>query len=227
MTNPRVNLIDDHDPKKHYGVVTATVLNPVDPLLLGRIQVQLSFIDCLDLSSWARVVVPMAGLGHGNYFIPNIGDQVLVAFENGDINAPYIVGSLWNAISFPPLPTPLPQTRALRTLMGNQIVFSEILPTVTIQNGPTPPEVVPLPASPVGPYQTIELSPFGIEMTGGSIKLTAGLNSISITPFGITLEAGPTVKIDMNPLGIEIKAPNITVSGQADVSISGPLVRIN
>lgn len=91
-----------------YGVVVGRVINMLDPNALGRLQVQLPFIDALDLSPWARVASPMAGLFHGTYFIPNLGDEVLVAFEHGDINAPYIIGSLWNAVARPPLSSPVP-----------------------------------------------------------------------------------------------------------------------
>ena len=81
-------------------------------------------LDSLDLSPWARIALPMAGVLHGMYFIPNINDEVLVAFEHGDVNAPYIIGSLWNAMAPPPLQSPVPQIRAIRTLAGNQIVFT-------------------------------------------------------------------------------------------------------
>src|SRR5690606_29811971 len=119
-----------------------------DPMTLGRVQVQLPFIDSLDPSPWARIAMPMAGPLHGSYFIPDIGTEVLVAFEHGDIKAPYIIGCLWNATALPPLPSPLPQIRATRTLAGNQIVFTEVPPSVTIQTGPTPPGVIPAPPTP-------------------------------------------------------------------------------
>src|SRR5260370_21281620 len=109
--------------KKYYGVVTGRVINLLDPLTLGRVQVQLPFIDSVDLSPWARVAVLLAGPLHGSYFIPNIGDEVLVAFEHGDVNAPHIIGSLWNAMSPPPLPPPLSPTSLFQTLANNHIQF--------------------------------------------------------------------------------------------------------
>src|SRR5262245_22573693 len=101
---------------KFYGVVVGRVINPLDPMALGRVQVQLPFIDSTDLSPWARVAVPMAGPAHGTYFIPNLGDEVLLAFEHGDLRAPYIIGCLWNAMAPPPLPSPVAQIRMIRTL---------------------------------------------------------------------------------------------------------------
>jgi uncharacterized protein involved in type VI secretion and phage assembly len=44
----------------------------------------------------------MAGPGRGSYFLPEVDDEVLVAFEHGDVRSPYIVGSLWNGKDAPP-----------------------------------------------------------------------------------------------------------------------------
>ena len=151
----------DNGTKKYYGVTIGRVINPLDPLSIGRLQVQLPFIDSIDLAPWARICAPMAGIFSGSYYIPNVGDQVLVAFEHGDVNAPYILGSLWNIVQRPPLPSPLLQTRAIRTLVGNQIVFQEVPPAITIQNGPTSPVPIPSPPIPTGPYQTLKLDPTG------------------------------------------------------------------
>lgn len=217
--------------KKFYGVVTGTVINPLDPQGLGRVQVQLPFIDSLDLSPWARVAGPMAGIFHGTYFVPNPGDEVLVAFEHGDINAPYIIGSLWNMIWRPPLPSPLPQIRAIRTLAGNQIVFSEIPPTITIQAGPTPPAPIPMVPTPAGPA-TIAVT---MLPAGPVISLMAGINVINMTVAGIQMIAGDNM-INMTPAGINIvsaKNLNLSASGTINITagaactINASLVKIN
>jgi hypothetical protein len=213
--------------KKFYGVVTGRVINPVDPLMMGRVQVQLPFIDSLDLSPWARVAVPMAGPFCGAYFIPTIGDEVLVAFEHGDVNVPYIIGSLWNMVAQPPLPSPLAQIRATRTLVGNQIVMTEVPPSLTLQSGPTPPEALPSPPSPVGPYQTLMLSPAGIQIAGSpTITLAVGGSSIIITAAGITLQSGGS-SVAVTPAGVVIVGPALSMIGSADVTIVGGMVKIN
>ena len=56
--------------KKFYGVCTGRVSTSSIPFMLGRVQVQLPFIDSVDLSPWARVASPMAGPLHGYYMIP-------------------------------------------------------------------------------------------------------------------------------------------------------------
>jgi hypothetical protein len=212
--------------QKFFGVAVGQVINILDPMTLGRVQVRLPFLDAADLSPWARVAVPMAGIGHGHYFIPNLMDEVLVAFEHGDVNAPYIIGSLWNATAPPPLPSPVPQIRTMRTLAGNQIVFSEAPPTVTIQSGPTPPVVIPAPPTPAGP-PTVILSPAGIQ-------IIFGLNIINMTPDGITITGTPNINLAATA-SITLTAPNVSITGAAAVSVqsggaasvTAPVVKIN
>ena len=74
--------------RKFYGVVTGTVSSTDDPMHLGRVQVRLPFIDDSDSSPWARIAVPFAGRMSGHYFIPDVDDEVLVAFEQGAIGPP-------------------------------------------------------------------------------------------------------------------------------------------
>ena len=213
--------------KKYYGVTVGRVINMLDPLAIGRLQVQLPFVDSLDLAPWARVATPMAGMLAGEYFIPNIGDEVLIAFEHGDVNVPYIIGSLWNAIQRPPLPSPLPQIRTIRTPLGNQIVFTEVPPTLTIQNGPTSPVPIPSPPIPTGPYQTIMLGPQGIVVSALSVTVMAtaqmqivvGGNVISITPDGIKITSAGTLTLAAGA------AVNITAGGAC--SITAPLIKLN
>jgi uncharacterized protein involved in type VI secretion and phage assembly len=82
------------------------VSNNIDPLGLGRVEVRAPAIDSLDTLPWARVAVPLTGPPgappHGTYFIPQIGSEVLVAFEQGDPGHPYVVGALWNQGTPPP-----------------------------------------------------------------------------------------------------------------------------
>ena len=210
---------------KFYGVVTGRVINPLDPMFLGRVQVQLPFIDSIDLSPWARIALPMAGFGHGTYFIPNIGDEVLVAFEHGDVSAPYIIGSLWNAMAPPPLPSPLLQIRSIRTLVGNQVVFTEVPPTVTIQNAPTPPEILPSPPSPVGPHQTIALTPAGVQIFATSVQIISGTNVINMTPDGITISSAANLNL-LATGAITLTGSAVQING-ATVNIVGGLVTIN
>lgn len=214
--------------KKFYGVLTARVIGLEDPLTLGRVQVQLPSIDAVDLQPWARVAVPMAGLLHGSYFIPSVTDEVLVAFEHGDLKAPYIIGSLWSAFAPPPLPSPLAEIRAIRTLGGNQLVFTELPPSVTLQTGPTPPETLPMPASPTGPHHTVALSPAGIEiMSPTTIMLAVGQSTLVITPTSITLQSGGNV-VALTPGGVNITAGGpVSITAAGTCAVTAPLITLN
>jgi len=83
---------------KIYGVVSAIVTNNKDTDGLARIKVKFPWMgEAKDKeSNWVRIATLMAGNERGSYFIPEIDDEVLIAFENGDINSPYMIGALWN-----------------------------------------------------------------------------------------------------------------------------------
>jgi len=88
------------------GVVVAKVTNIADIENLGRVKVTFPWMPKtrgMEVESyWARLAAPSAGGNRGFLFLPEVNDEVLVAFENGDINCPYIVGQLWNKIDRPP-----------------------------------------------------------------------------------------------------------------------------
>ena len=84
------------------GVVVGLVTNNKDPEGLGRVKVKFPWLSDADESDWARVAAPMAGNDRGAYFLPEVDDEVLVAFEHGDARSPYVVGALWNGKDAPP-----------------------------------------------------------------------------------------------------------------------------
>ncbi len=86
-----------------YGVVVGVVTDNKDPDKLGRVKVKIPRLSADDESNWARVISFMGGKQMGGFFLPEVNDEVLVAFEYGDINIPYVLGSLWNGKDSPPL----------------------------------------------------------------------------------------------------------------------------
>lgn len=85
-----------------HGVVVGIVTNNKDPDGIGRVKVKFPWLSTDDESAWARVASPMAGKKRGIFFLPEVDDEVLVVFEHGDVNMPYIIGSLWNGVDLPP-----------------------------------------------------------------------------------------------------------------------------
>lgn len=84
------------------GVVVGIVTNNQDPDGMGRVKLKFPWLTDKDESNWARMAVPMAGKERGMYFLPEVDDEVLVAFEHGDVRFPYVVGALWNGKDAPP-----------------------------------------------------------------------------------------------------------------------------
>jgi uncharacterized protein involved in type VI secretion and phage assembly len=84
------------------GVAIAVVTQNRDPDGLGRVKLKFSWESEPRESDWARCAVPMAGKDRGTYFLPEVGDEVLVAFEREDMRFPYVLGALWNGQDAPP-----------------------------------------------------------------------------------------------------------------------------
>jgi uncharacterized protein involved in type VI secretion and phage assembly len=116
--------------KKYYGKYRGTVLNNVDPMQQGRIQVQVPDVSALIPSSWAMPCLPAAGIQNGLFTVPPIGAGVWVEFEQGDADFPIWVGGFWGspaevpalALTVPPAVPAL----TLQTTLGNGMVISDL-----------------------------------------------------------------------------------------------------
>jgi uncharacterized protein involved in type VI secretion and phage assembly len=92
-----------------FGVAPAVVVDDADPEGLGRVRLSFPWHagvptddPLAGTSAWARVAVPMAASNVGVAFRLAVGDDVLVAFEQGDIRFPYVIGGLWSRMNPPP-----------------------------------------------------------------------------------------------------------------------------
>ena len=112
---------------KMFGVVSALVTNVQDPQKLGRVKVCFPGLAGKPESDWARVVQPAAGAGRGFYWLPEVNDEVLVAFERGEAHRPYVVGALWNGKDKPMKDayTDENTTRMIQTKSGHQIILDD------------------------------------------------------------------------------------------------------
>lgn len=92
-----------YDLQKHrvFGLVLAIVTNNKDPDKLARVKVKYHMLDQQVESDWCRVVSFYAGKDRGAYWIPEVDDEVVIAFEHGDVNFPYVLGSVWNGVDTP------------------------------------------------------------------------------------------------------------------------------
>jgi len=109
------------------GVAVARVTANRDPEGLCRVQVRYPWHAEPAKRFWARLAMPMAGADRGVVFLPEPGDEVLVAFERGDLRYPYIVGALWNGNARPPETNPDGKNnrRVIKSRKGHQLVFDD------------------------------------------------------------------------------------------------------
>lgn len=91
--------------RRFFGVYPAQVVDNADPNQQGRVKVRHTWMQADEeqtYEAWARLATLMAGDNRGSWFIPDVDDEVLVAFEGGDPRLPYVVGALWNGQDTPP-----------------------------------------------------------------------------------------------------------------------------
>ena len=123
-----LRVLDDDGPEgqpRVYGVVVAVVTSVDDDQQLGRVRVRFSFGGRTE-SAWARIASPWAGSGNrGAYFVPEVDDEVLVAFADGNLGHPYILGFLWSQPSPPPETSPKAGVSVIRSARGHKIEIDD------------------------------------------------------------------------------------------------------
>jgi type VI secretion system (T6SS) baseplate-like injector VgrG len=121
--------------KKFFGKYRGTVVNNIDPLQIGRIQVIVPDVSNVVPTSWAMPCVPMAGKQSGAFMVPQIGAGVWIEFEQGDPDYPVWVGGFWGITAEVPilalLPPAIPpgQNIVMQTTLQNTVVVSDAPPT--------------------------------------------------------------------------------------------------
>lgn len=123
-----------------YGMLPGIVTANADDQRRGQVEVRIPALDD-QARLWARLGTLMAGPKRGTLFMPEVGDEVLVAFEQGDPGRPYVVGSLWNGQDAPPQPDEEGQgsgqgggdnVRMIYSRSGHQILFDDTSGAETI-----------------------------------------------------------------------------------------------
>jgi uncharacterized protein involved in type VI secretion and phage assembly len=182
-----------------YGVFPALVADIKDPEGLGRVKITLPWAPDTGggrYEAWARIATLMAGKNRGSWFIPDVADEVLVAFEGGDPRHPYVLGGLWNGVDKPP-----------ETMDGAGNNFKKVLRSrngVKITLDDTDGQEKLILETPAGQKITLKDGPGSVE------ALDSNGNSIKLEPSGITVTA--SAKITVNASTAEISAGMLTVN---------------
>ncbi len=195
-----------------YGLVIGVVTNNQDPDKLGRVKLRFPWLSESEESHWARLAVPMAGNDRGSYFLPEVDDEVLVAFEHGDLRFPYVLGALWNGKDAPPADNADGKNnlRLIKSRSGHVIKLND-------EDG----------------KETIEI----VDMSGkNSIVIDTAKNTLTITTDkDITLAAAQgTIKLEAQKIELKSSADTkieagagMDVKASATLNVKGATVNIN
>jgi len=120
--------------ERFYGKYRGTVVNNIDPLQIGRVQVSVPDVSVIP-GSWAMPCLPIAGKQEGVFMVPQIGAGVWVEFEQGNPDYPIWVGGFWGsaaevpALALVPPAIPPGQNIVVQTTAQNTVVLSDSPPT--------------------------------------------------------------------------------------------------
>jgi phage protein D/phage baseplate assembly protein gpV len=202
----RENVVDTPSPKqeqKFFGVLVGEVIDnhelAANPPKTSLCRVKVQFADLSDnvQTEWAPCVQPAAGADSGFYALPDKGDQVLVAFKNGNFGEPYVLGSLWNATAQPPERNEdgANNRRVIKTKAGHTIAFddSEQGKSLTVRDS-------------AGSEVVMDSKNGAMTLTAhGALTITAQDDiSITSTKGMVTLKAAGVTTIAMSTSGVDV-----------------------
>lgn len=111
-------------PKSHEQM--GRVVENADPLGLGRVRVQMVWQEAgSEKTPWIRLLQPHSGSGKGFYFVPEIGEEVLVGFQGGNAEKPYVIGTQYNGKEKSGYADKENNIKAVHTRSGHKLVFTE------------------------------------------------------------------------------------------------------
>ncbi|WP_331234150.1 phage baseplate assembly protein V [Natronorarus salvus] len=214
MSAPGTPTRDDHA-RSFDGVYVAIVRDNADPQGLGRVRLEYPWRESAAESTWARIAVPMAGHERGTYFLPETGDEVLVAFERGDVDYPYVIGALWNGQDTPPAANRDGNNdiRRITSRNGHQLTFDDADDGGKIVVETAAGHRVVLDDQSGGETITIK-------DTGGSeIEFDGTTGSLSIS-------SGGTITIDASMMELS-SAGNLDIDAGGVLTLNGSLIKLN
>jgi uncharacterized protein involved in type VI secretion and phage assembly len=203
--------VEAHEPGIVRGVSVATVVQNQDPEGLGRVKVRFPWREDPDESHWARMAVPMAGGDRGAWFLPEVGDEVLVACDAERVEHPYVLGALWNGQAKPPQNNSDGKNdiRMIRSRSGHEIIFDDgAQGSIDIHLKDK--------------KRKVRLDPDGITISDDS----GNQMEIKSTPGTITIKSNASLSLQSKTIDIKADA-SMTLQASGTLTIQGALVKIN
>ena len=199
------------------GVVVAQVTDVDDPDKQGRVKVSFPWLADDYESWWARVTQLGAGPDRGAVWLPEVNDEVLVAFDHGDSRMPYVVGQLWNGVDTPPLgdglvdgTTGAVKRRGFVSRLGHRLVFLDD----DSKSG-------------IAALTADDALKIALDATSTQIRITSD-GTVEITGAqGITVKSDAAISVEAGST-LDLKAKSgVTIDGGPSVSVSGSVVKLN
>jgi uncharacterized protein involved in type VI secretion and phage assembly len=191
-------------PASAHACWLAEVVDVADPQRLGRVQVKLfnfGGADGHDAAVWARVAVPFAGADRGAFMIPDVGDEVLVGFVNGDFRYPIVLGGLWNGADAPPETLGGAGSRVDRwTIVGKKGTRIAIVEEMDGR------AQISLTTPRGGPRVLLD------ETAGGKIEIEAAGSRIVIDTTGITIDTPGRVQANASQVDVTAGMVNVNAA---------------
>jgi phage baseplate assembly protein gpV len=220
--------------RRFYGVVEGLVEEIVDPDKEGRIKVRFPWYDDATVTEWCRVCQLYAGPGYGSFFVPEKGDEVLVAFVQGDMRLPIIMGGLYNGKDKPPTDRQKDDDKnhkLVRTKAGHSLLFDDTKDKEKIVLTTKGGHVLELHDPDQGGARFASLrSKNGHELklddssnqivirTASGQSVTMDALSGDITVVGATITLAGAISVGLEAPALSIAGPNISLSG-ASISL--------
>ncbi len=215
------------------GVVNGVVTDVKDPDKIGRVKVKLSSLADTYVTDWVRVAHIGAGPQRGLSFVPEVNDEVLVAFDHGDLRQPYVLGGLYNHQDKPlPDATVIDSgkgavdSRGIISRLGHRIIFNDNETKSTgiqISTAKQPLEILMDDKT-----KTIKISGTGdvVIETQGNVSVKAQKN-FEVDAQQISLKAKKGVTVDAGGGDFKATGVNADVEGKAGAKLKAAKVDIN
>lgn len=198
------------------GVAVGIVTNNQDPDGMGRVKLKFPWRGDSDESYWARVATLMAGKEMGSFFLPEVGDEVLVAFEQGDVEHPFVVGSLWNGQDKPPETNSDGKNniRKIKSRSGHELILNDEQSKEQVVIKTKAGHTITLDDS--SGQEKIE------------IKDKSGSNSIKIDSATNNMDIQCSMQLKIKANMVEISADStMTIKAGATLTLQGSMIQIN
>jgi len=202
------------------GLVAGVVTNIEDPDKAGKVKVKFPSLSSSDESAWARVVSIGAGATRGIEFLPEVNDEVMVGFEQGDLRYPVVLGGVWSKKNKPPIADTAStvKMRTIQSRLGHKIEISDGEDdgtksiTITLADKKTKLTMT---------HEKVEVE----SASGKPITMKSGSNKVEIDGSGNITLKGAKITLDAGSTGdVELKGANVKITAQAQVGIkaTGP-----